>query len=71
MRETRAALASWDKPTLVCFSDSDPVFPPVVGHALAALIPGSRPARMSGAGHFLQEENGPEIAKENLAFVPD
>ena len=71
MRETRAALASWDKPALVCFSDSDPVFPPAVGHALAALIPGSRFSLVSGAGHFLQEEKGPEIAREILAFVPD
>jgi len=71
MRETRAALASWDKPALVCFSDSDPVFPPAVGHALAALIPASRFSLISGAGHFLQEEKGSEIAQEILAFVPD
>ena len=71
MRETRAALALWDKPALVCFSDSDPVFPPAVGHALAALIPGSRFSLICRAGHFLQEEKGPEIAQEILAFVPD
>ena len=71
MRETRAGLASWNRPALVCFSDADRVFPPEVGHALAALIPGSRIARISGAGHFLQEEKGPEIAHEILAFVSD
>lgn len=71
MRETRTALASWDKPALVCFSDSDPVFPPAVGHALAALIPGSRFSLICSAGHFLQEEKGPEIAHEILEFVPD
>lgn len=71
MRETRAALASWDKPALVCFSDSDPVFPAAAGHALAALIPGARFRLIAGAGHFLQEEKGPEIASEILAFVPD
>jgi haloalkane dehalogenase len=71
MRETRAGLASWDKPALVCFSDSDPVFPPAVGHALAALIPRSRFSLVRGAGHFLQEEKGPEIAQEILAFVTD
>ena len=37
----------------------------------AALIPGSRFSLISGAGHFLQEEKGPEIAHEILAFVPD
>jgi haloalkane dehalogenase len=71
MRETRAGLASWDKPALVCFSDADPVFPPAGGHPLAALIPGSRLALISGASHFLQEEKGPETAREILAFVPD
>ncbi len=71
MRETKAALAKWDKPALICFSDSDPVFPPQVGEALARLIPGARFALMPGAGHFLQEEKGPEIAEEILRFVRD
>ena len=42
-----------------------------VGHALAALIPGSRFSLICCAGHFLQEEKGLEIAQEILAFVPD
>ena len=71
MRETRAGLASWSKPALVCFSDSDPVFPPAAGQALAAQIPGARFELITGAGHFLQEEKGPEIAQRILAFVPD
>ena len=71
MRETRAGLATWSKPALVCFSDSDPVFPPAAGQALAALIPGARFELIKGAGHFLQEEKGPEIAQRILAFVPD
>jgi haloalkane dehalogenase len=69
MRETKAALAKWDKPALVCFSDADPIFPPQVGEALARLIPGGRFALIRGAGHFLQEEKGPEIAEEILRFV--
>ena len=71
MRETRAGLASWSKPALVCFSDSDPVFPPAAGEALAAQIPGARFELIRGTGHFLQEEEGPEIAQRILAFVPD
>lgn len=68
---TQEALASWNKPALVCFSDSDPVFPPPVGEAMARLIPGARFSLIRGAGHFLQEEKGPEIAAEILAFVRD
>ncbi len=71
MREAKTALATWDKPALICFSDADPVFPPPVGEALARLIPGARFALIPGAGHFLQEEKGPEIAEEILRFVPD
>ena len=68
---SHAALASWNKPALVCFSDSDPVFPPAVGQSLARLIPGARFSLIRDAGHFLQEEKGPEIASEILAFVRD
>jgi haloalkane dehalogenase len=71
MREAKAELATWHKPALICFSDADPVFPPPVGEALARLIPGARFALIPGAGHFLQEEKGPEIAEEILRFVPD
>jgi haloalkane dehalogenase len=71
IRETRAALASWKKPALVCFSDSDPVFPLAAGRALAGLIPGAHFSVIEGAGHFLQEEKGPEIAAQMLAFVRD
>ena len=70
MRETRAALASWRKPALVCWSDSDPVFPPTVGRDFAALVDGAHFALIEGAGHFLQEEKGPEIARAILDFVP-
>ena len=71
IRDTRAALASWKKPALVCFSDSDPVFPLAVGRALAGLIPGAHFSVIEGAGHFLQEEKGPEIAAQMLGFVRD
>jgi pimeloyl-ACP methyl ester carboxylesterase len=42
-----------------------------VGEALAQLIPGARFSLIRGAGHFLQEEKGPEISAEILAFVRD
>jgi len=71
MRETREALRSWRKPALICFSDSDPVFSPAVGRAFADLIPAARFSSIAGAGHFLQEEKGPEIAAKILDFVRD
>lgn len=68
--EMREALRRWDKPALVCWSDSDPVFPPEAGRAMACLIPGARFTLIASAGHFLQEEKGPDIAEQILAFVP-
>ena len=70
MMEVRAALESWDKPTLVLFSDSDPIFTPVAAEHMASRIPGAGPAEtIVGAGHFLQEEKGEEIAERIVRFL--
>jgi haloalkane dehalogenase len=62
MLAVREALRSWDRPALVVFSDSDPIFSPRVGERFAELIPGAEPAEtLSGAGHFLQEDKGEEL----------
>lgn len=71
MRETREALRRWDKPALVMFSDGDPV---TAGgdRFFRSLIPTSQnePAiTIRGAGHFLQEEKGEEIARHIVDFV--
>ena len=59
MSTVRAELARWDKPTLICFSDGDPIFPyPVAGELFTQLIPGPasrwhqgrRPLRAGGRG---------------------
>jgi len=72
MLEVRAGLERWDKPALVLFSDSDPIFTPKAAERMAARIPGAGPAEIiSGAGHFLQEEKGEEIAKRIVRFVSD
>jgi haloalkane dehalogenase len=69
MLETRDALGSWDKPALVAFSDTDPVFPyPRAGERFIELIPTvEEQVRIEGAAHFLQEDRGREIADAMLA----
>jgi haloalkane dehalogenase len=72
MFEVRAALERWEKPALVLFSDSDPIFSTVAAEQMASRIPGAGPAEIvSGAGHFLQEEKGEEIAARIVRFLAD
>jgi haloalkane dehalogenase len=70
MMEVRAALEEWNRPTLVLFSDSDPIFTTVAAQHMASRIPGAGPAEtVEGAGHFLQEEKGEEIAARIVRFL--
>jgi haloalkane dehalogenase len=71
MRAVADALSRWEKPALVAFSDSDPVFPhPKAGQVLCDRIPGARPqVTIEGAAHFLQEDRGERIAEEILSFL--
>jgi haloalkane dehalogenase len=72
MLEIRAALERWEKPALVLFSDSDPIFSIVAAEHMASRIPGSGPAEIiAGAGHFLQEEKGEEIAERIVRFLSE
>jgi len=72
MLEVRAALERWEKPALVLFSDSDPIFTPVAAERMAARIPGAGHAEIiAGAGHFLQEEKGEEIAERIARFLAE
>jgi haloalkane dehalogenase len=72
MLEVRAGLERWEKPALVLFSDSDPIFSPAAADRMASRIPGAGPAEIvSGAGHFLQEEKGEEIAERIVRFVTE
>jgi haloalkane dehalogenase len=72
MLEVRAALERWEKPTLVLFSDSDPIFSTVAAEHMASRIPGAGPAEfVAGAGHFLQEEKGEEIAARIVRFLAE
>jgi haloalkane dehalogenase len=70
MLEVRAGIERWERPALVLFSDSDPIFTPAAAERLASRIPGAGPAEIvAGAGHFLQEEKGEEIAARIVRFL--
>ena len=71
MRAVMDELSRWDKPALVAFSDSDPVFPfPRSGERFTGTIPSAgEQIRIEGAAHFLQEDRGEEIAQHVLRFV--
>jgi haloalkane dehalogenase len=71
MRAVSDALSRWDKPALVAFSDSDPVFPfPRAGQVFVDLIPGAgEQVRIEGAAHFLQEDADGQIAERILEFL--
>jgi haloalkane dehalogenase len=66
----RDQLGRWERPALVLFSDSDPIFAPSVAERIAAHIPGAlEPELVEGAGHFLQEDQGPLIGRRIARFV--
>ena len=67
-RQMQEELRNWQKPALVAFSDSDPVFPfPKAGDRFVELIPTvSDQVKIEGAAHFLQEDRGEQIAGEIL-----
>src|SRR6187551_609865 len=72
MIEVRAALERWERPALVLFSDSDPIFSTTAGEHMASRIPGAGAAEtITGAGHFLQEEKGEEIAERIVRFLTE
>lgn len=66
-----AVLERWEKPFLCAFSDHDPI---TAGGAKPFIdrVPGASryPAvTITGAGHFLQEDRGPELANTIVEFI--
>jgi haloalkane dehalogenase len=64
-------LRKWDKPFLTAFGDSDPITRGA-DRVLQQLIPGAqgRPhTTIAGAGHFLQEDKGEELARVVVDFI--
>jgi haloalkane dehalogenase len=63
-RAAWAALERYEAPFLTAFSDSDPATRPWA-EVFQQRVPGARGLRhpsIAGAGHFVQEERGPELA---------
>jgi len=64
-------LSVFDKPFLLCFSDSDPVTKGGDAPFLAK-VPGTQGqphVTIEGGGHFLQEDRGPELADLLIGFI--
>lgn len=57
------ALREDRRPTLMLWADSDPVLPLKTGERFAAAIGREAPTVIENAGHFLQEDQGPEIGR--------
>ncbi|MFQ5520889.1 MAG: haloalkane dehalogenase [Candidatus Methylomirabilia bacterium] len=64
-------LEGWTKPVQLLFSDGDPItrgWEPVLRERIPG-VKGQPQITIQGAGHFLQEDKGEEIAREILAFL--
>jgi haloalkane dehalogenase len=70
-REVADTLGRWEKPALVAFSDTDPVFPfPKAGERFSNLLQTANgQVKIEGAAHFLQEDRGEQIAREILRVL--
>ena len=71
MKAARETLSQWRKPVLVMFSDGDPILGGAVKF-FRRFFPTSADQpeiTIKGAGHFLQEEKGAEIAGHVHEFM--
>jgi haloalkane dehalogenase len=71
MRKTRAVLRKWTNPALIMFSDQDPIMSGG-DKFFRELIPSARSQPeiiIHGAGHFLQEDKGEELAEQIVEFI--
>ena len=70
MLEVRDRLRTLDRPALVLFSAADPIFGRDAAEAMASLLPAAElDPPLEGAGHFLQEDRGEQIAARIAAWL--
>jgi haloalkane dehalogenase len=70
MLRVRDRLRELDRPALVLFSDSDPIFSRRAAEVMAELLPGAElDPPLAGAGHFLQEDRGEAVAARIAAWL--
>lgn len=72
MRQARRVLGGWEKPALILFSDGDPITRggDLWFRRLMHIRQADQPHTViEGAGHFLQEDKGEEIADHILRFM--
>jgi haloalkane dehalogenase len=70
MLDVRERLRSFDRPALVVFSDSDPIFDRRAAERMASLLPNAvLDPPLEGAGHFLQEDRGEALAARIAAWI--
>jgi haloalkane dehalogenase len=68
MVEARKCLKAWNKPLLVMFSDMDPITRGLEKEFMS-WTPSAKQLTIKGAGHFLQETHGAEIASNVVKFL--
>ena len=68
-RNTLEALRAAPHPMLLLWADSDPVLPPAMGERFAEAIGRPAPEPIAEAGHFLQEDQGPEIGRRIAGWL--
>jgi haloalkane dehalogenase len=70
MLAVRDALRTFDRPALVLFGDSDPIFSRRAAEVMAELLPAAQlDPPLQGAGHFLQEDQGAAIGERIASFI--
>jgi haloalkane dehalogenase len=70
MLDVRDRLSRFERPALVLFSDSDPIFTRRAAEVMAELLPNAElDPPLEGAGHFLQEDRGDAVGARIAAWL--